>query len=661
MQIRLLRLEPPSPDHNDHVFSLAVHDFDEENYPSYIAISYTWGLPVPLLPIVVNGQKVKVHLNCWYALWQMRHHGYTDQNFWVDSLCINQSDDHEKSVQVSMMGAIYSSAQWVASCLGIGDGIGSLQEILKSKDSDAINKAGEKLLQLSYFERVWIKQETFLARDIKLFCGADKISGTEFGEMSEVAKWMRERQRPVSMSSISSSRSSSYSSDSSLPETETETETKTKNVSTRHVRSAWSPERVTFVDVILEYQKAKATEPKDKIYALLSLVSKDDIVRQKLPIVYGKGASFPLLRTVARLLFSGYKEVAATKKIEVLRLVVEWLSSGIKEEHSSRTIHAMLRGPRREEEEEYAEIEIDGLRLIHEDKEGYELGKSQLRIEATASKPSDISRNAHFLGYDTPNRQGRRSFKRYLPSDLKTMKILYNYQDDDKIPRSEAVRTTMFYVNADVGPGDVLAVLLWGQRNKNNMSHYAYAILRPVKIPWVEKEPKVNHSSHLGYEADLPHRSVYVFHSWAVPGRLHPTLTLQMLFRDETGANPLKILSEAWVSQLNYDSISRKPEMKGNFKLHYDDILMLLLTHDDPLQSLLHPSTRDDFGWNKGVSFFEEHSFGSDYSTMESYMEKGDEEDIRQEVKRNRGESEASSRLLALLNAEIYDPKKSGY
>ncbi|KAF9879644.1 hypothetical protein CkaCkLH20_03187 [Colletotrichum karsti] len=186
-QIRLLRPEPPSPDHDDPIFSLAVHDFDENSYPQYIAISYTWGLPVPLLPIVVNGHKVKVHLNCWYALWQMRYHGYTNENFWIDSICINQCDNHEKAVQVSMMGAIFSSAQWVASCVGTGDKIGSLRKILEAGDSRAIVKAGGELDELPYFERVWILQEMFLARDITLAasCSASSFKNLTFDTLTQ--------------------------------------------------------------------------------------------------------------------------------------------------------------------------------------------------------------------------------------------------------------------------------------------------------------------------------------------------------------------------------------------------------------------------------------------------------------------------------------------
>jgi hypothetical protein len=37
---------------------------------------------------------------------------------WIDALCINQCDDHEKSLQLAMMGKIYCQAGSVVAWLG---------------------------------------------------------------------------------------------------------------------------------------------------------------------------------------------------------------------------------------------------------------------------------------------------------------------------------------------------------------------------------------------------------------------------------------------------------------------------------------------------------------------------------------------------------------
>ena len=50
-----------------------------------------------------------VRENCYYALWQARLYE-PEKYVWIYSLCINQSDLHEKRLQVQMMGLLYRQA-----------------------------------------------------------------------------------------------------------------------------------------------------------------------------------------------------------------------------------------------------------------------------------------------------------------------------------------------------------------------------------------------------------------------------------------------------------------------------------------------------------------------------------------------------------------------
>lgn len=182
-EIRLLRLEPSAVGIDEYAFSMEVYDFQENNRPSFIAISYTWGSPVPLLPVVINGFSMRVRFNCWYALWQMRHHGHTSNTkFWIDSLCINQGDDEEKGHQVAMMGELFVSASSVAASLGTGESLGNVREILASGDSNKITKLRDRFGQFPYFDRVWVKQEIVLAKDISIFYGLERLSWGQFDQ-----------------------------------------------------------------------------------------------------------------------------------------------------------------------------------------------------------------------------------------------------------------------------------------------------------------------------------------------------------------------------------------------------------------------------------------------------------------------------------------------
>ena len=179
-QIRLLRWNPFDPQsHEDAVYCMEVVDCDE-NWPHYTAISYIWGDPFPTLPILVNGHTVLVRLQCWYALWQLRYHGYT-QNIWIDSISINQQDEVEKNAQVIMMGDIYEMATSVSACISASDILSKAipftnrgqraNSEIGTKSTEVLSRTVEDLGALPYFDRLWIKQEVILARKVYLLNG----------------------------------------------------------------------------------------------------------------------------------------------------------------------------------------------------------------------------------------------------------------------------------------------------------------------------------------------------------------------------------------------------------------------------------------------------------------------------------------------------------
>jgi Heterokaryon incompatibility protein (HET) len=84
-----------------------------DDNPSYVALSYTWGDPLHSRQIICGtNETLPVTTNCYDALQQLRHSSRT-QTLWVDSICVNQSNEEEKSHEVSLMRDIYSQAQMV--------------------------------------------------------------------------------------------------------------------------------------------------------------------------------------------------------------------------------------------------------------------------------------------------------------------------------------------------------------------------------------------------------------------------------------------------------------------------------------------------------------------------------------------------------------------
>jgi hypothetical protein len=126
--IRLLDLKPGSGEEIVH-FNLKIHSLD--NLPDYIALSYTWGDPMDTVSILCDGKIVKVTRNLNNALWQLRENrkGLLRRKysklcrsqtlrFWVNAVCINQSDRKEKSFQVGLMAEVYQCACHVFAWLG---------------------------------------------------------------------------------------------------------------------------------------------------------------------------------------------------------------------------------------------------------------------------------------------------------------------------------------------------------------------------------------------------------------------------------------------------------------------------------------------------------------------------------------------------------------
>ncbi|KAI1734828.1 hypothetical protein F4680DRAFT_470608 [Xylaria scruposa] len=179
--------------------------------PLYRAVSYTWGDPKDTAYIRVNGKSMQVRQNCKDVLRQVHRHSGPDSYFWVDSICINQTDHYEKNIQVAMIGAIFQKAELVLACLGAHDEYSrALVQYLKQhskllqqastyysvpkteRKSDRvlewrvliwhIRQKPDQLIRMffeflcrPYFQRMWTLPELRLARSVEILCGDDSV------------------------------------------------------------------------------------------------------------------------------------------------------------------------------------------------------------------------------------------------------------------------------------------------------------------------------------------------------------------------------------------------------------------------------------------------------------------------------------------------------
>jgi Heterokaryon incompatibility protein (HET) len=105
--------------------------YDLENPPPYHAISYVWTHgPQDLRNIVLNGMEYRVRGNVHHIL--SRCSSYLGPRLiWIDTLCINQGDTNEKTLQVRRMRDIYKGAGQVLVCLGEAPSVGSALRLIQ--------------------------------------------------------------------------------------------------------------------------------------------------------------------------------------------------------------------------------------------------------------------------------------------------------------------------------------------------------------------------------------------------------------------------------------------------------------------------------------------------------------------------------------------------
>lgn len=202
---------------------LQVHSLTEDGQiPQYTALSYVWGDPSFDIHVECDGGILPVNRGCFQALRSLRDSlrdpspgpAFTPY-FWVDAICINQSDKREKSAQVRLMGDIYRSAETVLCFIGdsysqedlyVSNHLGSkagLRRRLLRRDSRAsggwkadrdilgANNLREstvlKLFKSQYWTRLWTFQEALLSHRKIVFSGTDIIEWESVGTLLQQA------------------------------------------------------------------------------------------------------------------------------------------------------------------------------------------------------------------------------------------------------------------------------------------------------------------------------------------------------------------------------------------------------------------------------------------------------------------------------------------
>jgi hypothetical protein len=229
-----------NPTTGDDEIKCMLEEVDLDTNPNYDCLSYTWEDPlyqkyllVPRIyenspyPIECNGQIFTVTENLRDALVTIgnsrggRGDLQRQDKIWIDAVCIDQTNEEEKIIQINMMGQIYANAQSVVVWLGpeMPDDPGVKNALLVMRRLSQIPPARYKTAVLSrlgnadtyqnlgidfiskrewvcfgafilrrWFCRMWVVQETFFAKNFIVYCGSNILPWSQITSASRALK-----------------------------------------------------------------------------------------------------------------------------------------------------------------------------------------------------------------------------------------------------------------------------------------------------------------------------------------------------------------------------------------------------------------------------------------------------------------------------------------
>ncbi|KAH9219328.1 heterokaryon incompatibility protein-domain-containing protein [Leptodontidium sp. 2 PMI_412] len=168
----------------------------------YTALSYTWGSPEKPCTIVIDNQKFNITKNLEDAMRNLRRKTDSEAapRLWIDSLCIDQSSDQERGHQVQQMCSIYQTAHSTVIYLGPATANSKAcfsaarrttivekspprkTRVLKNgcvkegtPDYSYAHNLTSEILSRSWFTRSWTFQELVVSKRPWVCCGTDCI------------------------------------------------------------------------------------------------------------------------------------------------------------------------------------------------------------------------------------------------------------------------------------------------------------------------------------------------------------------------------------------------------------------------------------------------------------------------------------------------------
>lgn len=280
------------------------------NQTQYDALSYTWGDGTRTKNITCNGKRLAVTATLLEALQRFRE-PHEPVTLWIDQICICQERIKERNQQVQLMGKIFKGARKVIVWLGEDHddskaGLQLAKQLLSiaryqpvsglspaDLETHGLPRRGHKrwialsaILRRPWFWRTWVVQEVVLNPSVELVLGASMLTWDELESVVALLEGPMPRiwqlDQAISASELPFSRINrirlrhqrlintpvSPTQDDARFDTQIYAEPE----STADLDDDDDPQ---LLDLLLMSRGLGATDPRDKIYALLGLGKHD--------------------------------------------------------------------------------------------------------------------------------------------------------------------------------------------------------------------------------------------------------------------------------------------------------------------------------------------------------------------------------------------------
>ncbi|PVI00198.1 HET-domain-containing protein [Periconia macrospinosa] len=282
-----------------------------EEPATYHCLSYCWGGEQKTHNIHIktsqtgSNYSIPITKNLHRALKQVTQ-SQGVQRLWVDALCINQSDAIERSAQVAMMKQIYSKAAGVVIWLGEGEtaqfaqtctkaihamcqrfteatgvpsssitgpqgltlNLAQLDELKRDAEREPVAyyyyKQISRFFSVPWFRRVWVLQEAFSNTTVEAWFGSHHL---HWGQIILAALWHSFLIRDYISKSDVEEQNDTQGDIGYLPELW---------LGLVHNRV---PRGLSMIELVCRARDFQATDPRDKVFALLGLANDSPNVR----------------------------------------------------------------------------------------------------------------------------------------------------------------------------------------------------------------------------------------------------------------------------------------------------------------------------------------------------------------------------------------------